>query len=251
MISNQLSAEFSSGLSSEDHIAPSGESIPRSSGQVKIIASGAENIENVLADCLRALREGLLVVAPTETRYALLARADDKAAISRLYDLKGRSAKAAVSIFVAEREALWLYGQRTRPALSLAQRFLPGPLTLVVTATELAANTLDSRLISEGRVGLRFSSDNIISQLVRLAKFPLSATSANLSGASDCETVSEIKEGLGGGVAIYLDDGPRNQSVSTVVAVSESEVKILRAGSILENDIQATLSERNSGSQPQ
>ena len=141
-----------------------------------------------------ALAEGELVVAPTETRYGLVARVDDAVAVDKLYQAKARPGGAPVAVFLGGVLALYRYAVMTASSDALATRFLPGPLTLVLKA---AADNVWP-VVNDGWIGLRVSSSQVVQALVESSPFPLSATSANRSGSPELETIDEIYDAFGG-----------------------------------------------------
>ncbi len=187
------------------------------------------------------LNKGGLVVAPTETRYGLIARTDDVCAMERLFDLKKRDLTVPTAVFVRSRREIGLIGEENDFSRKLADRFLPGPLTLVLKA-RLAEHP---PVVVEGKVGMRYSSSPVIRNILEQIDGNLSATSANLSGKAEPQTVSEIAALFGGEVALYLDAGPLNSPVSTVVDCSSGkDYHILRSGAIPAEEISRSL-ERN------
>ena len=183
---------------------------------------------NAIARAADVLHSGLLVVAPTETRYGLLARADSDTTIQRVFEAKGRKPLQPTALFVRSEIELDEYGEMTPSAKVLAQQFLPGPLTLVLGSRKL----WEPPRVVDGLIGLRWSSSPVIAELIRLVEFPVTATSANLSGSPELETIDQIREALGSHVSLYLDTGRLNRPVSTVVKCVGDDVTILRAGAI-------------------
>lgn len=197
----------------------------------------AQPEEAVVSRTASVLRSGGLVVAPTETRYGLLGRADKPETIARLYAIKGRPASLPTAIFVPSLEAIAIYGVMTPAATAIARRFLPGPLTLVLRAVK----DMGVPLVVDGHIGIRYSSAPFIVALLKQLDFPITATSANLSGAKDCSTVNEIARAFGGKVDLYVDSGVLDNPVSTVVDVSGDSPVVLRPGAITENAIEGVL----------
>ena len=191
----------------------------------------------LLKRAAKALADGELVVAPTETRYGLLARADDAAALNRLYRLKGRSNRTPVAVFLDKVITLGKHAVMTSGSEALAARFLPGPLTLVLKATV----DNDWPAVNDGWIGLRVSSSHIVQSLVDSTQFPVSATSANKSGSPDVETIDEVVDAFGDEVAIYLDAGRLTGAVSTVVRCDGEKIDILREGALSRSDVMAAL----------
>jgi L-threonylcarbamoyladenylate synthase len=187
------------------------------------------------------LKKGGLVVAPTETKYGLIAQTDDVCAMERLFDLKKRDKTVPTAIFVHSRREIGIIGEENDCSRKLADSFLPGPLTLVLKARSAERPPV----VVEGKVGIRYSSSPVIKNILEQIDGNLSATSANLSGTAEPQTVPEIAALFGGEVAIYLDAGPLRSPVSTVVDCSSGkEYRILRIGAISAKEISKSL-ERN------
>ena len=174
------------------------------------------------------LKEGGLVVAPTETRYGLLARADSQRILKKLFDLKQRPMSMPTAVFVANLEQASEFVQITDLARRLSQVFLPGPLTVVLKANQL----IEAPLSADGKMGFRVSSAPVIEELLDRVGCPLTATSANKSGSSDPETAEEIEQLFGSQVGLYLDAGRLDHPASTVVDATAEIPEIIRAGAI-------------------
>ncbi len=189
-----------------------------------------ENLITVTADILK---NGGIVVAPSETRYGLLGRIDNAETINRLYDLKKRPETMATAIFVSSRNEISEFGHETKISKKLAADFLPGPLTLVLK------NKSDYRapVVVNDKIGIRCSSSVFIEKILSAIDFNLTATSANISGSDDLETIDEIADVFGTDVDLYLDSGRLNSAPSTVVECIEDDYLILRAGTITEESI--------------
>ena len=197
----------------------------------------------ILDQAARVLLRGEAVIAPTETRYGLLARADQQEMIERLYEIKQRELSQATAVFVRDLTELAQLGRLTVSAEKLARRFLPGPLTLVLQAIP---DWLPPRVV-DGKIGLRWSSAATIQGLEERLRLPLTATSANISGKSDAESVEELAAAFGDRVALYLDAGPLAGAVSTVVDCAADPVRILREGAISRRQIELALGKPHVG----
>jgi L-threonylcarbamoyladenylate synthase len=184
------------------------------------------------------LRADALVVAPTETRYGLLGRADKAEVVEKVYHVKNRPLSQPIAIFVGSLEMVTHYAELNPPAQFLARLFLPGPLTLVLKGLP----EWDSPVARNGRVGIRISPAPVIGEIVERIGFPLTATSANISGAAELSSVDEISRALGAAVDLYLDGGVLDGAPSTVVDCSGDPPKILRKGAVDEKEIRAALS---------
>jgi L-threonylcarbamoyladenylate synthase len=192
---------------------------------------------SVMEEAALVLRQGGLVVAPTETLYGILAKADSKEAARRLIEVKGRPVDKPSAVFISGVSEIEKLAKLTPKARKLCEIFLPGPLTLVL---ESKVN-LGGLFTSNGKTGFRISSAWIVASLVKEVGI-LSATSANLSGQINPKSVPEIYEQLGEKIDLYLDGGILNNPPSTAVEVINDRVKILREGAISAKEIHAALS---------
>jgi tRNA threonylcarbamoyl adenosine modification protein (Sua5/YciO/YrdC/YwlC family) len=119
----------------------------------------------------------------------------------------------------------------------LAKKYWPGPLTLIIKAgsrlpLKVTANT--------GNVAIRVPNSSIALAVVRAASIPITATSANLSGASECTSAEAVRDQLGERIAIIVDGGPSPRSVpSTIIDLTDEEArwKVMREGAIPAQEI--------------
>lgn len=189
---------------------------------------------NRAVDVLRA--DGL-VVAPTETRYGLLGRADKAEVVKKVYRVKKRALSQPIAVFVGSLEMVTHYAELNPPAQFLARLFLPGPLTLVLKGLP----EWDSPVARDDKVGIRISPAPVIHEIMERVSFPLTATSANISGAAELSSIDEISRALSATVDLYLDGGVLDGAPSTVVDCSGDPPKILRKGAVDEKEIMAAL----------
>ncbi len=190
----------------------------------------------------RALRAGALVAFPTETVYGLGADATDDAAVAAVYAAKGRPRVNPLIVHLdgaaaAEREAV--FDARAR---RLAERFWPGPLTLVLRRRPASGL---SPLVSAGldTVALRVPAHPVALELLAAARRPVAAPSANPSGRLSPTTAAHVAAGLGDAVALILDAGRCPIGVeSTVVDVSAPDAaRLLRPGGVTRAAIEAEI----------
>ena len=178
------------------------------------------------------LREGGVIVVPTETVYGLGADAFDPCAVRRVYAIKGRNFAKPLSLLVSDERMLWeVVAAVPDVAKALMRRFWPGPLTLVFKASDAVPR---EALGSGETVAVRISSSPVVRKLLDLYGRPLTATSANRSGCRPARSAQEAMAQVGEGVDLILDGGPSgNEAPSTVVDVSEGEARILRQGGLV------------------
>jgi len=207
---------------------------------VRVSATAPER--EPLRQAATLLRAGRLVAFPTETVYGLGASALDAAAVQRIYDAKGRPAINPIIVHVASiEEARRLARDWTPAAETLARKFWPGPLTMIVKASrrlplKVTANT--------GNVALRVPAAEIPLSVIRAAGVPITATSANISGEKECTTAKGVQEQLGNRIPIIVDGGVSPRTVaSTIVDLTDADGRwsVQREGAITRQELEHIL----------
>ena len=185
------------------------------------------------------LRAGELVAFPTDTVYGVGALAWDAGAVAKLYAAKLRPADKAIPILLADPADVELVARDLPPAgRRLAERFWPGPLTLVVPKAERVPAEVSA---GGDTVAVRVPDHTLARDLIRAAGAPLATTSANLSGGPNPVTAQDVAAQLSGRIAFILDGGPCPGGVaSTVVDLTGSHPTVLRPGPISLDEILAT-----------
>jgi len=179
---------------------------------------------------VEALRAGGIVALPTDTVYGLCAVAADAAAVRRLYDVKARPADQPLPLFVASAEQAELVVTMNEAARALARAFWPGALTIVLPRRPafetLAAGGGDT-------LGVRVPADAAIREIAGQLG-PITATSANRSGAPETRTAAEVEAQLDGDVDVIVDGVvAADARTSTVVDCTDpASVRIMREGAI-------------------
>ena len=194
--------------------------------------------DNVLA-ASRMVKEGGLVVYPTDTVYGLGCDPFNIEAVKRVFRLKGERRKPlpilASSINYVEKIALL-----SREAEKIAKGFWPGPLTLVVLKKPVLPEVVTCNLNS---VGVRVPNHNVALRLISLSNGLLVGTSANKTGEKSPRTAQEAAEQLGKQVDLILDGGPATLGLpSTVADLTSKKPRILREGPISFKEISEILS---------
>lgn len=179
-----------------------------------------------------ALRGGELVVYPTDTVYGIGCRADDPAAVRRLFEAKQLPGGRGVSVLFATVDEARAWTDWTPAAERLAGAFLPGPLTLVLDAAD---RTPDALTPDEGTLGVRRIDLPAALALARAS--PIVATSANRHGTEPARTVDQAREDLGDAVAAYVDGGRLEGQASTVVDARTEQPTVLREGPLTRAEI--------------
>ncbi len=191
-----------------------------------------------LRHAVDVLRNGGMVAFPTDTVYGLGSLAFDAASVDRLYIAKGRSHEKAIAILLTGTDQLVQVAQNLSPAtLQLAEKFWPGPLTLVV---EKHPNVPDS-ISPLPTVGVRVPDHLVALKLLAMAG-PLAVTSANLSGEKNTNSAKEVMEQLNGRIHLIIDGGRSPGGIpSTVVDCTTPAPAVLRPGPISIRDIEKIL----------
>lgn len=183
-----------------------------------------------LAEAAACLRAGGVGAVPTETLYGLVADATSTEAISRLVEIKGREPGKPIGVLVDGVEMVEaLCARPSALTLRLAQRFWPGPLTIVLDALPC----VDERLTGgTGTLGVRVSSAVIATELVTAVGRPLTAPSANPAGRPPARSAQGAFDYFGDRLDFYIDDGPSPGTLASTVVDARGTLKVLREGAI-------------------
>jgi L-threonylcarbamoyladenylate synthase len=157
---------------------------------------------------VRALRNGELVVYPTDTLLGLAARASDPAAVERLQQAKARPSNSPVSVAVSSYEEVEPLAELDGPRRAWLRRNLPGPYTALLPATASAKMSLAPGIVgADGTIGIRIPDHPLARSLADLVG-PMTSTSANRHGAPPARSLAEARRVFGREVAVYLDGRP-------------------------------------------
>lgn len=183
-----------------------------------------------------AIRNGKLVVFPTETVYGIGANGLDELAVKRIYEAKGRSSDNPLILHISSLDML---SEITKDISSVEKKlvdaFFPGPFTLIFNRTSIVPNAVTGGLDT---VAVRMPSNEIARRIIESASVPIAAPSANISGRPSGTIVSDIMEELGNKVDYIVDGGMCNIGLeSTVVRVIDGIPTILRPGKITKEQI--------------
>ncbi|HEY6561856.1 MAG TPA: L-threonylcarbamoyladenylate synthase [Polyangiaceae bacterium] len=195
-----------------------------------------------VAAALRALLDGRVVAAATESFFGLLADARSRSALSVLLDLKPRGNEKGMPLLLPNRDAFgdWI---EAWPAAAerLARLFWPGPLTLAVTARPDA----DPRLLLDGKIAARFARPSPATELAARFGHALTATSANPPGmppaVHSVEVATAFADAVKAGDLYVLAGSAPGGAPSTVVIVDGDHVKVVREGAIVREHIERAL----------
>lgn len=180
-----------------------------------------------LENYVELLRQGGVIACATETLFGLLADARSERSVARVVAIKQR-ASAPIALLVPDLAAAEALAFLTPSARALAQRFWPGPLTLIVQARA----GLLPQLVRDGTVGLRVPGASPALDLVRAFDGPLTATSCNPSGLPAASTSDQARAYFGTGLAAIVEGHAPGGLPSTLVDATGAALRVLRAGAI-------------------
>lgn len=200
--------------------------------RTEILSSTDENIEKAG----KLLKSGEVVGIPTETVYGLAADATNPEAVSKIFKAKGRPQDNPLIVHIADKSDIEKYARDIPDiAYRIADKFWPGPLTMVLPKKDIIPETTSGGLDT---VGLRFPSNIIAQKIIRSAGVPLAAPSANLSGKPSTTTAKHVFDDMNGKIPAIIDGGACSVGVeSTVISFSEDNVIILRPGLVSREDL--------------
>jgi L-threonylcarbamoyladenylate synthase len=186
------------------------------------------------------IRRGELVGVPTDTFYALAADPFNLAAVEEIYRAKGRPENRALPILVNSiDQAVSLARELPPNFLKLAKRFWPGPLTLLVDASQQIPLKVTANM---GRAALRWPNSPVACALIEQLGSPITGTSANISGYPSCSNADQLMEQLGDRLQLILDAGDTGAMISsTIVDLREDDWRVVREGLVAAEDIQSAL----------
>jgi L-threonylcarbamoyladenylate synthase len=180
-----------------------------------------------IAKAAKVLRRGGLVGFPTETVYGLGANLLDKKAIAKLYKVKRRPKAKPFTVHIENISSIKKLGcEITRPARALIDKYWPGPLTVILKC-------------GKGKnIGFRMPDNIVALRLIKAARVPVVAPSANISNAVSPTTAEDVLAQMDGKIDILLDAGVTDVGIeSTVVDMTVVPPRILRRGAIKEGEL--------------
>ncbi|MCX8178720.1 MAG: L-threonylcarbamoyladenylate synthase [Candidatus Aenigmarchaeota archaeon] len=188
--------------------------------------------EDILINkAIRILSSGGVIIYPTETVYGLGADATNKMAVKKIFDIKRRDKLKPILIAFSSVEMAKKYVWWNKYADKLASRYLPGPLSLVLSIKD---DSIDESIYQGGiKVGIRIPKNDFVLKLISSFNRPITSTSANLSGENPPIKVEDIDDEVKGKVDLIIDKGKCDVGKpSTIVDVSSYPPKLIREGVI-------------------
>jgi len=184
------------------------------------------------------LRKGGVVALPTDTFYGLAVDPVNLRAVEQIYQIKSRLKHKPLSLLISSLSQAYTLARDSDQLLDkLADRFWPGPLTIIVRAgTKLPLRST----ANTGNVAIRVPDAAIARAVVELFGLPITATSANLQGFSECTNAASVRDQIGERIPLIVDGGPTGRAQPTTIvdlSLGEGRWEILREGAIPTHEI--------------
>ncbi len=187
--------------------------------------------EEVVEIASRYIKEGKLVVYPTDTLYGLGANALSVEAVKKVFEVKKRPLSKPLPIAVCDLKMLRRYVYLNDLAEVLVRNFLPGALTIILKKKDVIPDIVTSGL---DRVAVRIPANDICLEIIKKADLPITTTSANISGETPPVDAKEVRVRAD----LIIDAGKLGERVpSTIVDVSAGDIRLVREGKIRFKDI--------------
>lgn len=191
---------------------------------------------NILEPAATSLKNGGLVIFPTETVYGIGANGLDREAVQKIFLAKGRNNDNPLILHISDLDMLEKIVKDIKPLeRKLMAKFWPGPLTLILNKKNIVPDVVSANLST---VGVRMPNNQTALKLISLSGCPIAAPSANTSGKPSGTNIEDIREEFQGKVDYIVDNGDTEVGLeSTVVMVIDDTVNILRPGKITKEDL--------------
>ena len=185
----------------------------------------------MLEKAAQLIKQGKIVVFPTETVYGIGTNGLNEQAVKKLYEVKQRPLNKPISLLVSNMEMVnEIAKDITKIEYKIMEKFFPGPLTIILKKKDIVPDIVTA---GQDTVGIRMPSGEIARKLVEMAGLPIAAPSANITGEPSGTNLQEIKKHFKKDVDFFIDGGNSEIGIaSTIVQVVDGEIKILRQGSI-------------------
>lgn len=195
-----------------------------------ILPPTKENIDFII----KSLLSGKVVIFPTDTVFGMGCIATDDKAIKKIYELKERDLKKSLLLNVANKESIKKIAVINNRAEKIIDRFMPGALSIICKAS--TNNNLSKYVINNGNIGLRIPKNKILQEILTKIKIPLISTSCNKSGDEPVIS-SAVAEQIFPDVIILKESEKLLQTASTIIDLSQNDVKFIREGVIKYQEI--------------
>ncbi len=210
---------------------------------MKVIRISEVGTQEAVSQASQVIEGGGIVAFPTETFYGLGVKYNHIGALTRLYGMKQRPKKKAIPLIIGDRKSLPLISSSVSSmAERLMTRFWPGPLTILFRAREGLSEFVTA---GTGKVAVRIPGESFALDLARSLEFPVTATSANISGAPSADSADEVIRYFQSGLDLLIDGGKTpGGEPSTIIDSTGKEILILRQGAVSAEEIMDFVSQQ-------
>jgi L-threonylcarbamoyladenylate synthase len=202
---------------------------------MEILKVNSKNFDKIIKKVIEYLKEGKVVVCPTDTVYGLLVNAKDKKAVEKIFKIKKRRKNKPLPLFVKDIKMVKSLAKISKKEEKFLKKFWPGKITVILKYKNknLPQGTFDQK---NKKIGLRIPDYKLINNIFKKINFPLSGTSANISGKAPSTKIKEIIKQFQNqkhqpDLIIEAGNLPKSQP-STIIDLTEKEFKILRQGEV-------------------
>ncbi len=206
---------------------------------MKLLSPTKENLQTAA----KAIKSGLLVAFPTETVYGLGADGFNPTAVAKIFEVKRRPEFQSLSLMLPDKSYIKEVAELdNKKAIYLIEKFLPGPLTLVLPKKKSVPDIVTG---GKATVGIRIPENRIALNLLHLAGIPVAAPSANLYGKLSPTSAEHVAEQFGESVDFIIDGGETRLGLeSTIIEVVNNKFTLLRNGGIPVEEIEKAIDEK-------
>ena len=194
-------------------------------------------LENQMNEICDVIQKGGIVAFPTETVYGVGIHFNDEEALDRLMEAKNRDYSKAITLMVADKADISQYAYISPQAQKMIDQFMPGMITLIFKKKESVHDIMTN---GKSTIGIRIPDSEFVLSLLKKVG-PMLVTSANLSQHPNTTSTQEVLNQLDGRIDLVVDGKTSDNIASTVVDVSQDEIKILRAGKITKEQIEEAI----------
>ena len=208
--------------------------------EMKIIRVSSKNLKRVIKKAVELIRRGGVIVFPTDTVYGLIADAKNEKAVQKVFRIKKRFPKKPIPVFVKDLKMTRSLAEINKTQEKFLKKIWPGKVTAILKIKPKAKKIFPKGIVnSKNKIGLRTPNYKFINQLLKILNFPLTGTSANISGKKESTEIKEVLDQFEGRKFqpdLILDFGDLKPSL-TSTAIDLTNFEILREGAISKNEI--------------
>ena len=184
------------------------------------------------SDIIKTLKDGKLVIMPTDTIYGIIGDATNEDVINKVYEVKERPHGKPLLILVSNLSMLHeLVTEIPKETEKIINKFWPGPLTILFKKSSKVSNALTA---NSALVAIRMPNDKRLLNIMNHLNRPLISTSANISSHNAITNPNQLEEKMKEKIDLIVDEGTVNNEASTLITIVNGKIEILREGSLTE-----------------